>query len=118
MNNGKIAIAALCLLISTGCKLFNKSDKPGPIPTVNLNLEAHTKVLLKLAGPRDWPEGRQRVTDELLRVPYVIDACVSNKYYGAVFVHIAPNASYNIKDLQEACKLAGYNIVRAAEISW
>ena len=118
MNNGKIVIAAMCLLISTGCKLFNKSDKPGPTPTTQLNLEAHPKVLLKLSGPADWLEGRQRVANELMKIPYVIDACVSNKYYGSVFVHIAPNASYDIKDLQKACKLAGYDTVRAAEISW
>tara|TARA_B100000287_G_C20057077_1_gene552850 strand:- start:27 stop:383 length:357 start_codon:yes stop_codon:yes gene_type:complete len=118
MNNGKIAIAAMCLLISTGCKIFSKSDKPGPIPTTQLSLEAQPKVLLKLSGPADWLEGKQRVANELMRIPYVIDACVSNKYYGSVFVHLAPTATYNIKDFQRACKLAGYDIVRAAEISW
>ena len=118
MNNGKIAIAAMCLLISTGCKIFSKSDKPGPVPTTQLSLEAQPKVLLKLSGPADWLEGKQRVANELMRIPYVIDACVSNKYYGSVFVHLAPTATYNIKDFQRACKLAGYDIVRAAEISW
>ena len=118
MNNGKIAIAAMCLLISTGCKIFSKSDKPGPIPTTQLSLEAQPKVLLKLSGPADWLEGKQRVANELMRIPYVIDACMSNKYYGSVFVHLAPTATYNIKDFQRACKLAGYDIVRAAEISW
>ena len=103
-------------MISTGC-IHNKKAG-GPPPSTTVSQEKHGKVLLKLSGPADWEEGRQRVAAELMRLPYVIDACVSNKFYGSVFVHLAPNSTYDIKDFQKACKLAGYDITRAAEISW
>lgn len=103
-------------MLSTGC-VFNKKPT-GPPPTTTVSQEQHAKVLLKLSGPADWAEGRQKVAAELMRLPYVVDACVSNKFYGSVFVHLAPGSTFNIKDFQKACKAAGYDITRAAEISW
>jgi hypothetical protein len=116
MSNGKLIVCIAACMISTGC-IFNKKTG-GSASTATVDQEQHAKVLLKLSGPADWEEGRQRVAAELMRLPYVIDACVSNKFYGSVFVHLSPNSTYNIKDLQKACKLAGYDIIRAAEISW
>ena len=105
------------LVLSTGCINFNKKRPTDP-PGQTVILDQHPKVLLKLSGPADWLDGRERVAAELMRLPYVIDACVSNKFYGSVLVHLAPTSTYDIKQLQKACKLAGYDIVRAAEISW
>ncbi len=103
-------------MLNLGC-VFNKKPTDPP-PTATVKQEEHTKVLLKLSGPANWDEGRQKVTVELMRLPYVVDACVSNKFYGSVFVHLAPGSAFDIKDLQKACKAAGYDITRAAEISW
>lgn len=108
----------MCLLVlSTGCINFNKKRPTDPTNQV-VSMEQHPKVLLKLSGPADWLDGRERVAAELMRLPYVIDACVSNKFYGSVLIHLAPNSTYDIKQLQKACKAAGYDIDRAAEISW
>ena len=116
MNGKLLALLAAVLMVTTGCIFGKKSG--GPPPDINVSQAEYPKVLLKLSGPADWPEGRDNVTKALMKIPYVIDASVNNRFFGTVIIHLSPNAVYDIKDFQKACKSAGYDVTRAAEISW
>ena len=76
----KYILALLLVITSTGCIFGGKKTTTAP-PTQIVRPGVNPKLILKISGPAGWESGAQAVQTELLKLPYVDDACVSNKYY-------------------------------------
>ena len=113
----RIVLIAMLMVLSTGCIFGGKKNSTSP-PTEITRPGVHPKLILKISGPANWEDGAAKVRAALVKLPYVDDASVSNRYYGAIFIHLVPGAAWDIKEIQKAVKAAGYDIVRAAEITW
>ena len=104
------------MIVCTGCNLLKGDSKPTPPPTTT-RPGTYDKLLLKVKGPASAEEG-EKLRNGLLQLSFVDDVSINIRFTGTVLIDIVPGTAYDIVQVQKAAKNAGYEVLRAAKITW